>query len=57
MENYDENMKELIVFSNGLLAYSSLPRNYTSFFSRYFFGTGEPYRFDGSIVMKKMRIV
>ena len=57
MKNYDENVEELMVFSNGLLAYSSLPKQYTAFFSEYFFGTGEPYRYDGNIVLKKMKVL
>ena len=57
MENYDKNIGELVVFSHGLLAFSTLPKEFTSFWSRYFFGTGEPYRFDGNIVMKKMKII
>ena len=56
MQNYDSNIAELMIFSNGLLASSTLSKEYTAFFARYFFGTGEPYKYDANVVLKKMRI-
>ena len=46
LESYDNNASDMIVFSNGLLVYSSLPKDITGLFAQYFFGTGDPYRFD-----------
>ncbi len=45
LESYDACISDVVIFSNGLLAYSSLPKEVTAFLLNYFYGTGEPYRF------------
>lgn len=57
MESYDHNVTDMIIFSHGLLAYTSMPKDITQFFSSYFFGTGEPYKFDINFFLRKFRIV
>ena len=57
MESYDPTVTDIIIFSNGLLAYSSLPKEINSFFAHYFYGTGDPYRFDLNAFPKKMKLV
>lgn len=37
---------DIMVFSNGFLAYSSLDKKITEFFERYLFGCIEPFKFD-----------
>ena len=57
LESYDNNASDMIVFSNGLLVYSSLPKDITGLFAQYFFGTGDPYRFDLNIFPRKIRLI
>lgn len=56
-ESYDQNLSEIIVFSHSLLAFSSLPKEITAFFQSYFYGTGEPFKYDANIISKKLRHV
>ena len=56
MESYDPTVTDLIIFSNGLLAYSSLPKEINSFFAHYFYGTGDPYKFDLNVFPKKIKV-
>lgn len=45
LQSYDQAIAEIIIFAQGLLAYSSLSKEHTEYFGNYLFGTGEPYRF------------
>ena len=57
MRSYDDTVKDMIIFNNGLLVYSSLPKQINTFFSNYFFGTGEPYKFELNLFPKRIRLV
>lgn len=57
MESYEPNLGDIVIFSHGLLAYSTLPKQTTEFFAQYLYGVGEPYKFDWNAMNKKMKIV
>ena len=57
LESYDQNLAEIVIFSNGLLAYSSLPKEISAFFQSYFYGTGEPFRYEMASLAKRLKMV
>lgn len=40
LQSYDQNIAHISVFSNGLLAYSSLSKDDTEYFANYLYATG-----------------
>ena len=40
MQSYDNNIAHIAVFSNGLLAYSSLAKEDTEYFANYLYASG-----------------
>jgi hypothetical protein len=57
LESFDNNISDIIIFSSGLLAYSSFDKDTTLFFFNYFYGTGEPYRFEYGAFTRKLKQV
>jgi hypothetical protein len=45
LQSYDPNIAHIAVFSNGLLAHSSISKDDTEYFANYLYATGEPYVF------------
>lgn len=45
LQSYEPEVMDIMVFSSGYLAYSSLDKKITEFFERYLFGCVEPFRF------------
>lgn len=43
LQSYNSCISHLVVYSYGVLAFSSLGKNSTELISKYLFSTGEPY--------------
>lgn len=45
LQSYEPTVKEIMVFANGYLAYSSLEKYEAEWWARYLLGCQEPFRF------------
>jgi len=45
LQSYEPEVMDIMIFSSGYLAYSSLDKRMTEFFERYLFGCIEPFKF------------